>query len=107
MTQPLKPSSGNVYQDLETKDAQAMQAKAYLVTIIGDVIYDMRLKQIQAAQKMGISQGDLSKLLNGQFRGFSLDRLFTMLLRLKQDITIHIQKTKHTPHIHLSFSHPS
>ena len=41
---------------------------------------------------MGISQPDVSKMLRGLFRGFSLERLLVFLAALGQDVTIDIRR---------------
>jgi len=37
---------------------------------------------------MGVDQSDLSKILRGQFRSISLEKILGMLIKLGEDITI-------------------
>jgi transcriptional regulator with XRE-family HTH domain len=43
------------------------------------------------AERMGISQPDVSKMLRGQFRPFSLERLMRFLNALGQDVEIAVK----------------
>ena len=44
-----------------------------------------RLKQVDAAAMFGIRQPDVSKMLRGEFRQFSVERLMRFLVALGQD----------------------
>ena len=76
------PSSGNVFQDLGLDNPEDLLQKSCLISVVDAVIKKRRLSQVKAAEKMGISQPDLSKLLRGRSAGFSLERLFSMLVSL-------------------------
>ena len=52
-----------------------------------------RLKQAEAADLLGIKQPDVSKMLRGDFRPFSIERLLRFLVALDQDVEIVV-----TPH---------
>lgn len=71
----IKKSSGNVFADLGYDDADTHALKAALVHRIGQIIKSKRLTQAQAAERLGISQPDVSKMLKGQFRNYSIERL--------------------------------
>ncbi len=73
--QTITRGSGNVFADLGLPDAEEHQIKAGLVMLIARVMEEHGLSQTAAAARMGISQPDLSKLLRGSFRGFTLERL--------------------------------
>ena len=47
-----------------------------------------RLKQVEAATLFGIRQPDISKMLRGKFRQFSVERLLRFLVALNQDVEI-------------------
>ena len=49
------------------------------------------LTQITAAKRMGLSQPDASRLINGQFRDMSVERLMRLLTRLGCDVDITIR----------------
>ncbi len=50
--------------------------------------------QKEAAALIGAVQPDISKLKSGQLKGFTLDRLFSFLLRLNMNIQIRVSKAK-------------
>ena len=82
--------SGNVFSDLGFSPAEAtdLRIKAELVRLIYNRIKAMRLTQVQAAGRLGISQPDVSKLMNARVTGFSTDRLIALLNALEVDIDI-------------------
>jgi predicted XRE-type DNA-binding protein len=62
--------------------------KAQLVHKIEALLKERGLKQVQAAELFGVKQPDISKLLRGDFRQFSLERLLRFLVALGQDVEI-------------------
>ncbi|MBM3652931.1 MAG: XRE family transcriptional regulator [Alphaproteobacteria bacterium] len=72
--------------------------KAQLVRKIDALLKERGLKQVQAAEIFGVRQPDVSKLLHGDFRQFSLERLLRFLVALGQDVGVvvkpHRQSTK-------------
>ncbi len=61
------------------------------MTRIQGVITAQELTQVAAAKRMGLSQPDVSRLLNGQFREVSVERLMRLLTRLGYDVDITIR----------------
>ena len=84
----VERGSGNVFTDIGTPDAQGQLVKAELVSKIDDIIRRQKLTQAQSAKLLGLSQPDVSRLLRGQFRDFSLERLLRLLLALDRDVEI-------------------
>ena len=84
--------TGNVFADLGYADAETHLLKAGLVSRLQDVITAQKLTQVTAAQRMGLSQPDVSRLLKGQFRDVSVERLKRLLTRLGCDIDITVRK---------------
>lgn len=84
--------SGNVFADLGLPDAEAHLLKAELVVRIDKIIRQRRLTQTLAAKKLGISQPDVSRLLRGDFREYSMERLMRLLTSLGQDVEIVIRE---------------
>jgi predicted XRE-type DNA-binding protein len=62
--------------------------KAQLVSKIGAIMKTRRLNQTAAASLLGIKQPDVSKMLRGEFRQFSVERLLRFLVALNQDVAI-------------------
>ena len=97
--------SKNLFADLGYADPETHLLKAGLVTRIRDVISANNLNQTEAAVRMGLSQPDVSRLLRGQFRDVSVERLIRMLTKLGCDVAIVVRDhgKASTPHdtIHL------
>ena len=83
--------SGNVFADLGFADAEELQVKAALTRQIANRIKALGLTQVQAGTRLGISQPDVSKLMNGRYTGYSTDRLIAILTALEVDIEIVIR----------------
>lgn len=81
----------NVFADLGFADAETHLLKAQLVTRIQRAIDAQKLTQVAAAKVMGLSQPDVSRLLHGQFRDMSVERLMRLLTRLGCDVDITIR----------------
>ena len=83
--------SKNLFADLGYADPETHLLKAGLVTRIRDIISTSKLTQTKAAERMGLSQPDVSRLLRGQFRDVSVERLMRMLTKLGCDVDIVIR----------------
>jgi predicted XRE-type DNA-binding protein len=81
-------SSGNVFKDLGLADAEEHLVKAKLVWKIDGIMKERGLKQIELAALLGVRQPDVSKMLRGEFRQFSVERLLRFLVALGQDVEI-------------------
>ena len=90
----IERGSGNVFEDLGRPDAEAHLLKAELVTRIDKIIRERGLKQIEAAKVLGLSQPDVSRLLRGSFREYSVDRLLRLLTALGRDVEIVIREPR-------------
>jgi predicted XRE-type DNA-binding protein len=87
-------SSGNVFADIGVPNADEHFVKAEIVLDIAARIKAKKLTQAQAAKIMDLSQPDVSKLLRGNFSGYTLDRLFSFLRALGNDVRIQIVPAK-------------
>jgi predicted XRE-type DNA-binding protein len=95
-----KVGSRNVFKDLRLPNAEEQLVKAQLVFKIDTIMKKRRLKQIEAAALCGIRQPDVSKMLRGDFRQFSVERLLRFLVALNQDVQIVVKPhhdRKNTP----------
>ena len=81
-------SSGNVFKDLGVPNAEEHLVKAQLVYKIDKLMKARGLKQAEAAELFGVRQPDVSKMLHGEFRQFSVERLLRFLVALDQDVEI-------------------
>lgn len=75
----IEQGSGNVFADLDRPDAETHLLKAELVARIDQIIRERRLTQARTADLLGISQPDVSRLLRGNFRDYSVERLLRLL----------------------------
>ena len=94
MSEKITRGSGNVFEDLGFDNPEEYQAKADLALQIIRIIEDRALTQKEAATLIGATQPDISKLKSGQLKGFTLDRLFSFLLRLNRNIQIRVTKAR-------------
>ena len=88
--------SGNVFADLGFSEPAELQVKAELTRQIYHRIRALSLTQVEAARRLGISQPDVSKLMNARFTGYSSDRLIALLSALEVDVDIVIRPRKQT-----------
>lgn len=84
-------SSGNIFADLGLRNASEHELKARIVLTLDRTIKDLGLTQLAAADRTGIAQPDLSKILRGNFSGFSLERLLSAVTKLGSDVEIKIK----------------
>jgi predicted XRE-type DNA-binding protein len=91
MTTKIKKGSGNVFADLGFKNADEHALKAEFVRQIAAAMKEQELTQAATAARLGITQPDVSKLLKGHFRQFSVERLMRFLVALGQDVEITVR----------------
>jgi predicted XRE-type DNA-binding protein len=80
--------SRNVFKDLGIPNAEEHLVKAQLVFKIDSIMKSRGLKQAEAAELLCIKQPDVSKMLRGEFRQFSVERLLRFLVSLDHDVEI-------------------
>ncbi len=88
MKRKFELSSRNVFKDLGLPNAEEHLVKAQLVYKIDTILGDRELKQVEAGKLFGIPQPDVSKMLRGEFRQFSVERLMRFLVALDHDVEI-------------------
>jgi len=89
--QAVEKGSGNVFTDLGRPNADTHLLKAELVCRIDAIIRQRKMTQAEAARLLKLSQPDISRLLRGEFREHSLERLLRLLAALGRDIDIVIR----------------
>ena len=87
----VERGSGNVFADLDLPDAESHLLKAELVGLMDDIIRQRRTTQAETALTLGLSRPDLSRLLRGDFREYSLEHLLRFLMALGCDVDIVIR----------------
>jgi predicted XRE-type DNA-binding protein len=93
----IELGSGNVFADLGLPDAEERLLKAELVFKIAQLTEKKGLTQAQIAKRTALDQPKVSRLLNGHFSGFSIDRLFAILNRLGHSVEVRISPRERTP----------
>jgi predicted XRE-type DNA-binding protein len=97
--------SRNVFKDLGVPNADEHMVKAQLVFKIDGIMKERRLTQVEAAALFGVRQPDVSMMLRGEFRQFSVERLLRFLVALDQDVEIVVRPrrgAKNAPALHVS-----
>ena len=87
----VERGGSNVFADLGLPDADTHLLKAELVSCVDDIIRQGRPTQAETARALGLSRPDLSHLLRGDFREYSLEHLLRFLMTLGCDVDIVIR----------------
>ena len=90
----VERGSDNVFADLGRPDADTHVVKAELVSHIDTIVRQRGITQAEAGRMLGLSQPDVSRLLRGDFREYSLERLLRLLTALGRDIDIVIRQPR-------------
>ena len=72
----VQRGGSNVFADLDLPDADSHLLKAELVSRVDDIGRQRGMTQAELARTLDLSRSDVSRLLRGEFRECSLDRLF-------------------------------
>jgi len=85
-------SSGNVFSDLGLPDAESLFLKSGILYIISKIIKNSGNTQAKTSVILGISQPQISRLINGRGERFSVERLLNLLNKLGYNIDISVSK---------------
>ncbi len=88
---PEEQYDRELFVEIAALHAQEHVIKAKLVQKIGIIMKRRGLKQVAASKLFGVTQPDVSKMLRGDYRQFSLERLLKFLVALNQDVEIVIR----------------
>ena len=90
--EPLEVSGpfGSAWHAMGDSGADDMVAKGRLVSALDDAIKAAGLKQGEAAERLGMPQSNLSRLLSGRFRSVTFDQLFKLLAAMGVDVRVTI-----------------
>jgi predicted XRE-type DNA-binding protein len=84
----------NIFADIGLPNAEEHLLKAQLVYKIDHLMRARKLRQVEAAKLLGVKQPDISNMLRGDFRQFSVERLLRFLVALGQDVEIVVKTPK-------------
>lgn len=92
----------NIFEAVTGKEgeAQELQTRADIMSVIRDIVTDKGWKLDEAAEKLRLTQPQADDLLNGKIEGFSTDELMSCLsnlvsTRLKEATADTIKTRKH------------
>jgi predicted XRE-type DNA-binding protein len=97
--------SRNVFKDIGVPNPEEHLVKAQFVFKIDTIMKGRRLRQIDAADLLAIRPPDISKMLRGELRQFSVERLLRFLVALNQDVEITVKphtNKNNAPALHVS-----
>lgn len=77
--------------DFALPDAELLPLKSFATTEIHRTIQERKLTQKQAGELMGIPAVKVSNIVCGRWKGYTLDRLFSYLLRLDVQVAIKVK----------------
>jgi predicted XRE-type DNA-binding protein len=83
-------SSGNVFEDMgfDAAEAAILKMRSTLMNDLRLYIEKNALTQVDAAERLGISQSRVSDLVRGKWEKFSLEMLITLETRLGRKISL-------------------
>jgi len=87
----VRQRRGSAYTGPEVQNQEEHALKAELLRQIAARLEAEGLTQTAAAERLGVSQPDVSRMLSGNFRQFSVERLLRFLVLLGQDIEIRVR----------------
>jgi len=92
----IRASSGNVFADLQLKNAGEKQTKVQLAVALNRVLDRTGLSQAGAARRLSVNQPKISALRNYKLEGFSVERLIGFVTALSCDVDIIIRGKAHS-----------
>ena len=93
----IERASGNIFEDLgfDAEEARSLKRKADIAIALEKIIQAKHLNKTQAADLFGIPRVRLNKLLSGDYRDISLDKMLGMVERAGQRVEIKIVRRVH------------
>ncbi len=82
----FKKASDNIFRDFGFPDADAHLHKSNIVTRIDVTLRRHKWTQKRAAKVLGLSKTKLSRILQGDFQDFSVEKLESLLEILRRDV---------------------
>ena len=89
-------SSGNVFEDMgfEKHEAEILKAKAQVMIELEKFIKANDLTQAQAAEILGVPRPRINRLLKGDFRNITLDKMGEMVSRAGMTLEVKVRKPR-------------
>ncbi len=86
----LERGTGNVFTDTGLPDAEREQLRAVLAAEIGKSLAEDCLTVRDAERLTGIAAADFSRIRRAKLKGFTIDRLMTILDRLNREVRVSV-----------------
>ncbi len=86
--------SHNIFADIKVREPGEALAKATIVEAIADLLKRRELSQSDAGKLVSLTQPQISRLMRGDTREFSYERLMRILTALGQDVEITIRQRR-------------
>ncbi len=93
----LVRGSGNVFADLGLPDAELEQFRAILAAEIGKTLAADKLTVRAAETLTGVAAADFSRIRQARLKGFTIDRLMTILDRLNRKVEVSVAVSPRDP----------
>ncbi len=90
----ITESCGNVFIDLgfPPHEAEILQLRSDLMNGLALWIRDGGMSQVEAAERLGVSQARISDLVRGKWKKFSLDMLLTLAAKAGMRVRLEMDK---------------
>src|SRR5690242_19841459 len=83
----------NVFADLDLPKPDELFLRTGLLIELGRLMRESKLTQVELAAKTGLKQPEISRIMSGNDRGFSTDRLARVAFKLGYLPVIKLQPT--------------
>ncbi|MHA6770318.1 helix-turn-helix domain-containing protein [Sphingobium ummariense] len=93
----LERGSGNVFADTGLPDAEREQLRAVLAAEIGKSLAADSLSVRDAERLTGLAAADFSRIRRAKLKGFTIDRLMTILDKLNRDVRVSVSVMPRKP----------
>ena len=90
----VEVGSGNVFADLGLPDAESHFLKAQIVSEIYRLTNVRKLTQAAVGKLIGTTQPEVSRMFQGHFREYSVERLMGFLTAFDRDVEIVVRPRK-------------
>ena len=101
----FEKGSENIFRDLDMNNPEERLAKAKIASMIYDIIEDRRLTGKEASYILGVTRTEISDIINGRLGEFSMERMFSFLRALDQDVDITVHpKEQNEARLNLSYT---
>ena len=94
--------SGNIFADIGLENADELLARAQIGVEVLKILQARKLRQREIATLLGISQSEVSHLMNGHFSRFSEGKLLAFLKKLDREVILIINQPGQQHSISLS-----